>query len=285
MTPDAEPGPGPGAPPGPGPGPAGDSTLDRLIRILGAFDADRPTLPVAALARRAALPLPTAYRWVDRLTASGLLERHPDSTVGPGLRLWELVARSAPTTTLRDAARPFMDDVQAVLRQHTQLAVLDDAGVLILERLSARGAVANQATVAGRLPTFTTALGLVLLAHSRRHVLEAFLQEHGAALGRPLEWVGQGQATARGVVNPTEDELRLRLAEVRRLGYAAVDGHIDDEATGVAVPVFSPSGVMHAALGVVVPRHSDLAPGLAPMLLTAARGISRALTPSARDSH
>lgn len=195
MTPDAEPGPGPGAPPGPGPGPAGDSTLDRLIRILGAFDADRPTLPVASLARRAALPLPTAYRWVDRLTASGLLERHADSTVGPGLRLWELVARSAPTTTLRDAARPFMDDVQAVLRQHTQLAVLDDAGVLILERLSARGAVANQATVAGRLPTFTTALGLVLLAHSRRHVLEAFLQEHGAALGGP--WSGSARARPR----------------------------------------------------------------------------------------
>lgn len=270
------------------------STLDRLIRILDAFESDRPVLQVAALARRANLPLPTAYRWVDRLVGSGLLQRHEDGTVGPGLRLWELAARSAPTTSLRDAARPFMDDVQAVLRQHTQLALLDEDGVLIIERLSARGAVANQASVAGRLPTFTTALGLVLLAHSRRHVTEAFLASHQDALGQPLVWsTGHDVGSARGVVNPTEAVLRQQIAEVRRLGYAALDGQVDDETTGVAVPILGGDGSMLAALGVVVPRHSDLAPGLAPMLLAAARGVSRALAvqPSAlpdtprHDSH
>ncbi|HEY4616403.1 MAG TPA: IclR family transcriptional regulator [Citricoccus sp.] len=266
-----------------------DSTLDRLIRILGAFDADRPTLSIAALARRAEIPLPTAYRWVDRLTAAGLLERSESGAVGPGMRLWELASRSSPGTSLRRAAMPYMDDVQAVLRQHTQIAVLDTGGVLVLERLSARGAVPNQATVAGRLPTFTTALGLVLLAHSRRHVTEAFLTEHAAELGAPLSasWHEGGGAgaggplggSARGVVNPTESELRARLAEVRRQGWASVDGQIDSEATGVAVPVLSPQGQTIAALGVVVPRTSEFRPGLAPMLLAAARGISRALGP------
>lgn len=258
--------------------PASDTTLDRLIRILGAFEADRPVLTVAALARRASLPLPTAYRWVERLVTAGLLKRHDDGSVGPGLRLWELAARSAPTTSLRDAARPFMDDVQGVLRQHTQLAVLDETGVLIIERLSARGAVANQAVVAGRLPTFTTALGLVLLAHSPRHVTEGLITAHADTLGKPLQLDGQEVGSARGVINPTETELRQRLAEVRRLGYAAVDGRIDDEATGVAVPILEGEGTMLAALGVVVPRHSDLAPGLAPMLLAASRGIARAMT-------
>ncbi|QCU77061.1 IclR family transcriptional regulator [Citricoccus sp. SGAir0253] len=274
---------------------ASDTTLDRLIRILGAFDAERSTLSVAALARRASIPLPTAYRWVDRLTAAGLLERGEGGAVGPGMRLWELASRSSPGTSLRQAAMPYMDDVQAVLRQHTQIAVLDPAGVLVLERLSARGAVPNQATIAGRLPPFTTALGLVLLAHARRHVTESFLAEHAAELGAPLSdfWhdggasiagasaPGQGtlRGSARGVVNPTEPELRAQLAEVRRRGWASVDGQIDSEATGVAVPVLAPDGQTIAALGVVVPRSSEFRPGLAPMLLAAARGISRALSP------
>lgn len=262
--------------------PAGppDTALDRLIRILGAFDTDRPTLSVSALSRRAAIPLPTTYRWVDRLTAAGLLERAEGGAVGPGMRLWELASRSAPGTSLRKAAMPYMDDVQAVLRQHTQIAVLDSNGVLVLERLSARGAVPNQATIAGRMPTFTTSLGLVLLAFSRRHVTESFLAEHAGALGAPLREIWHQGGNVRDVVNPTEAELRSRLAEVRQQGYAAVDGQVDSEATGVAVPVLSSDGQALAALGVVVPRSSEFRPGLAPMLLAAARGISRALGPN-----
>ncbi|WMY79170.1 IclR family transcriptional regulator [Citricoccus sp. I39-566] len=259
---------------------ARDGTLDRLIRILGAFDADRPTLSVAALARRAAIPVPSAYRWVDRLTAAGLLERAEGGAVGPGMRLWELASRSSPGTSLRQAAMPYMDDVQAVLRQHTQIAVLDASGVLVLERLSARGAVPNQATIAGRMPTFTTSLGLVLLAFSRRHVTEAFLTDHADALGSPLREIWHQGGNARNVVNPTEAELRTRLAEVRQQGFAAVDGQVDSEATGVAVPVLSPEGQAIAALGVVVPLSSEFRPGLAPMLMAAARGISRALGPN-----
>ncbi|WP_423826037.1 IclR family transcriptional regulator domain-containing protein, partial [Salmonella enterica] len=68
--------------------------------------------------------------------------------------------------SLARTAMPFLVDVQSVLRQHTQLAVLDDDGVLVLARLSSQGAVVNQADVAGRLPPFTTALGLVLLTHA-----------------------------------------------------------------------------------------------------------------------
>jgi DNA-binding IclR family transcriptional regulator len=279
----------------PGKTTSGDSTLDRLIRILGAFDADRPTLSISALARRASIPLPTAYRWVDRLTVAGLLERGAGGAVRPGMKLWELASRSAPGTSLRRAAMPYMDDVQAVLRQHTQIAVLDANGVLVLERLSARGAVPNQATIAGRMPTFTTSLGLVLLAFSRRHVTETFLAEHAAELGAPLResWpaaVGAGgpagasvgtalRGNAQNIVNPTEAELRHRLAEIRRQGWVSVDGQIDSEATGIAVPVFSPEGQAVAALGVVVPRSSEFRPGLAPMLLAAARGIGRALGP------
>ncbi|MDN5693249.1 MAG: helix-turn-helix domain-containing protein, partial [Micrococcaceae bacterium] len=124
-------------------------TLDRLIRILSSFDAERPAMTVAALARRADLPLPTAYRWVERLVGAELLQKDDDGLVRPGLRLWEMASRSAPSMSLARTAMPFLVDVRSVLRQNTQLAVLDDEGVLVLERLSSQGAVVNQAAAQG----------------------------------------------------------------------------------------------------------------------------------------
>lgn len=250
-----------------------DSTLDRLIRILEAFDADRPDLSVAELAERAALPTATAYRWAERLVQAGLLERRA-GRLRPGLRLWELASRSAPSVPLRQAAMPFLDDVHAVLRQHVQLAVLDDGGVLVLERLSARGAVANQATVAGRLPTFTTSLGQVLLAFSDRTRVATFLRAHAAELGAPVAALA---GNAEPTLNPTEEELRGILAHVRREGHAAVAGRIDADTRGVAVPVRDPAGRTVAALGVVVPRQLAADAAIAPLLMTAARGIGRSL--------
>ena len=55
-----------------------DNLLSRAVRILEAFDADHPTLQVAAVARRAELPLPTTYRLVGELVRLGLLERGAD---------------------------------------------------------------------------------------------------------------------------------------------------------------------------------------------------------------
>lgn len=67
-----------------------DTTLDRLLRILAAFDADHRELTVAALARRAALPLPTAYRWVDRLSQAELPARgrRRSASSSGGTRPW-----------------------------------------------------------------------------------------------------------------------------------------------------------------------------------------------------
>ena len=257
--------------------------MDRLIRVRFAFDAERPVLTVAALARRTELPLATAYRWVDRLVRAELLQKDEDGVVRPGLRLWEMASRSAPSMSLARTAMPFLVDVQSVLRQHTQLAVLGDDGVLVLARLSSQGAVVNQADVAGRLPPFTTALGLVLLAHAPVETAERFIARHRDRLGavvdhHPLESGGAVPAGVRArVATPSEPRLRALLADVRREGYAAVDGALDEESRGVAVPVRGADGVAAAALGVVVPREAPYTPGVPPLLMTAARGIARGL--------
>nr|WP_208383094.1 IclR family transcriptional regulator [Modestobacter marinus] len=236
--------------------------MARAVRVLDAFTADEPGLTVGEVARRSGLHVATASRLVAELVAHGLLERGPGREVRVGVRLWELGARASPTVSLRDAAMPFLEDVHAVVGHHAQLGVLDGEDVLFLERLSARDAVINFSRIAGRLPLPTSSSGLVLLAHAPYDVQERVLSRPL----RPITPAGFGTAAP----------LRTALAEVRRSQAAVLAGHQHPDATGVAVPVRDGRGDVVAALSVIVPNDGR-GRDLVPLLLAAARGISRAL--------
>ncbi|GAB3267896.1 IclR family transcriptional regulator [Arthrobacter pigmenti] len=239
--------------------PSGDSMIRRLMRIISSFDHAKPAMSVAVLAKRADIPLATTHRLVNALVDEGVLHRETDGQVRLGLRLWELASRSSEVLSLRQAAMPFMEDVQAVIRQHTQLAVLQDDEVLFVERLSSRDSVVNEAKVAGRLPVHVSSSGMVLLAHSPSQVQEAYLK-------RNAETVDAGQ-------------LRRDLAGVRQSGHAALAGYVVPDTTGIAVPVLGRRQEVVAALGVVVAAGEENIPATVPALMTAARGIARAVAP------
>ncbi|MCC9195778.1 IclR family transcriptional regulator [Arthrobacter sp. zg-Y820] len=243
--------------------PSGDSMTSRIVRIISAFDGTHPAMSVAALSRRAGLPLSTTHRLATDLVAHGLLQREPGGGIRPGIRLWELASRSASALDLRAVAMPFMEDIQAVVRQHTQLSVLQDDEVLFIERLSSRGSVLNRARVANRLPLHISSSGMVMMAHSPRHVQEAYL-------GRSAAGAGQDAA-------PSGDGLRQQWAAMRQYGYASLPGIVVPETTGIAVPVFDAAGNAVAAIGVVVPTGAENPAATVPALMTAARGITRGL--------
>ncbi len=119
---------------------SGDSVVDRVVRVMEAFpEGGATSLQLSELADRAGLPLSSAHRLVRQLSEHGLLELGAGGTVRLGLRLWELVNRNSPTLALRQAAMPFMEDIQQVLNQNVNLAVLDGWEALFVERLSRRG--------------------------------------------------------------------------------------------------------------------------------------------------
>lgn len=241
--------------------PSGDSMLDRLVRILEAFDADHPTLTVAGLARRAAVPRATAYRLVGGLVRHGLLANSTDGCgeVRLGLRLWELSTRASLTRDLRLVALPYMEDINQLLQQSTQLAVLHEDDVLIVERLSRPGAAPNQAHVAGRMPVVRTSMGMALLAFSDPQETAGFIERH---------------RDQTGLARPG---FRRELAHIRLTGYSTLAGYIDPDTTGVAVPILDKRRRATAVISVVVPTASDLLPAAVMALRTAAGGISRAL--------
>jgi DNA-binding IclR family transcriptional regulator len=241
---------------------SGDSVTDRIVRVLETFTPTRTVQSAAEIGRRTGLPPSSAHRIVGDLIEAGLLERDDDRRVRIGLRLWELATRSSHALRLRQLAMPAMERVQARVREHTQLAILEQDEALFLERLSGPGSGSNVTRIAGRLPVHASSSGLVLLAFGDHDLQERIL-------AGKLTRVAPETITDAGT-------LRRKLAEVRRLGHAVAPGYIESIATGVAVPVRDETGTVIAALSVVLPREAPVEPALVE-LHGAAREIERAL--------
>ncbi|CAI3805405.1 IclR family transcriptional regulator [Pseudarthrobacter sp. MM222] len=239
---------------------SGDSVVDRVVRVIAAFPEGVLVLPLSELAARAQLPLTTAHRLVRQLASHGLLELGAGGSVRLGLRLWELVNRNSPTLALRDAAMPFMEDIQQVLNQNVNLAVLDGWDALFVERLHRRGSVTNRAQIAGRMPVHVSSAGLALMAGQPADVQVEYLRQFSDPAGKLAP-----------------EDLRALLQDSAEQGFAALAGVVDPDTWAIAVPVRDAKNRTVAALGVVVPPREMRLHALVPALQTAARGIGRQL--------
>jgi DNA-binding IclR family transcriptional regulator len=234
-----------------------------VLSVLDAFAIDRTHLSLSDISRRTGLPMATTHRLVGELTAWGALERDSTGRYRIGLRLWEVAALAPRGLGLRESAMPFLEDLYEATHENIQLAVLDGVEVVYLERISGRDAVNVFSRVGGRWPAHATGVGLVLLAYSPAEVQERYLAAPLAAF------------TEKTIVDSRQ--LRRVLADVRRTGIAVSDGQVTLDAVSVAAPVRNAANEVVAALSIVVHTGSTPPSALAPAVLTAARGISRAL--------
>ncbi|RSM46873.1 IclR family transcriptional regulator [Actinoplanes sp. ATCC 53533] len=240
-----------------------DSVASRVLAVLGAFGADHRNLSLTQLSRRTGLPLATTHRLVGELAAWGALERDAQGRYRIGLRLWEVGSLAPRGLGLREMALPFLEDLYEATHENVQLAVLDGADVVYVERFAGRSSVGVRTRVGGRWPAHSTGVGLVLLAYAAAGTQERYL-------AGPL-----ARFTDRTITDP--DRLRRELAQVRRCGYAVSDGQVTLDALSVAAPVHGTADDVVAALSIVVRAGSVAPAALAPAVRTAARGISRAL--------
>lgn len=246
-------------------GAGGESVMERVVRIVEVFRADRPVLGVSEISRITGLHVATVSRHVDALVTAGWLQRDQQRRVSPGVRLWEVASRSSAVTGLREAAMPVMEDLRTLYPHHVQLGVMEDRDVLFVERLSATTTVTSLTHVAGRLPLHASSTGLVLLAFAPPAVQDAMLDG-------PLP-----SFTTRTITDPTQ--LRRVLAQVRVTGHVVCAGHIAAGACSVGVPVRGPAGEVVAALSLVMPDDGT-AHRCVPVLQAAGLEIGRSLDPT-----
>jgi DNA-binding IclR family transcriptional regulator len=240
-------------------GQPGQTVSGRLLTVLDCFDVEHRTLTLTEIAQRAQLPLSTARRLIMELVDWRGLERVADGSYRIGVRLWQVGALAPQARDIRDAALPYMHDLFEATRENVQLAVLDGAEALCIEKVSGDKAVPTATQVGGRLPLHTTGVGKALLAFSPRELLERVVAG------------GLDRATIHSIVEP--GRLASALDGVRRTGVAFSYQEMTIGAISVATPIVT-AGRLWGALGIVTHSGTSLE-RLAPAVRTAALGIGR----------
>ena len=214
---------------------------DRVVTVLDLLGADHDGLGVQEIARRLAVHPSTASRLLGTLAAAGLIDR--DEATGRyrlGARIVGLAAAAVDRLPVVSQARPELEHLSAVTAETVNLAIRDGSHVVYVDQVTPAQTVVMASWVGRRSPVHASSSGKVLLAFGDERAREHLIR-------RPLEAL-----TARTVTDPAR--LAEVLRQVRRQGYAASAGELEDGLVTIAAPVLV-DGVAVAAISVSGPAY------------------------------
>ncbi|MFE5407556.1 IclR family transcriptional regulator [Microbacterium sp. NPDC056569] len=240
----------------------GLGVLDRMTRILEAFDQEDSGLRISELATRAGLPKSTVSRLVSTLVRQRYLERD-GRLIHLGLRLFELGQLAEQPRELRMAALPVMADLRNRTGENVHLAIRDGGEMVCIAVMRSPSAAAPIVRTGARLPVHATALGKAALAH-------AVPAEVTDVLGSGLE-----ACTPQTITDPAE--LQRQLAEIRRGSLAAEVREFAASLSCTAIAVFAPGGGLAGALSVSGCADRFDPDRVAPAVRAAATALARRL--------
>jgi DNA-binding IclR family transcriptional regulator len=235
--------------------------LDRGLRLLALFTAERPSWAPAEIARVLGLSRSTVFRLLHTLEANGFIERANEREVRLGAFVLALGHGYTAGRDLVDLARPHLERLRDVTAASAHLGVLDGPVVTYLARAPSRQAVISNIGVGARLPSASTTMGRVLLAASDEGTRRAAWQ----ALADPPPWL---------------DFTAMLQADAAR-GHVAARSAYERGMISVAAPVRDRLGVVVAAINASAPEAvlplEQAETEVVPAVLGAAASISAAL--------
>jgi len=198
------------------------TVLGRSASIMEAFNGAQKVLSLGDLNRRTHLPKSTLHRLLDQLCQVGWLERDTGG-YRVGLRLFELGTLAVEGNRLHEAAFPHLQSLAGRTGLAAQLAILDRADVVYLERIVV-GPIRLPTRRGGRKPAYCTALGKAMVAYDDAATHTVFT----APMPRKTE---------KTITEPYV--LWTELQRVREAGVAFDRGEAYEELVCVAAPIRS----------------------------------------------
>jgi DNA-binding IclR family transcriptional regulator len=217
-------------------------TLRKGLALLETLAEVGDDLTLTEIARRLDESPTVAFRILKTLVEADYVRQDPESKrYRVGLRLWELGTRALNRTGLRliDVARPVLKWLTQVTGETSALAILRDTDSLYLDMVDGSEPLRVYAEPGARAPVYATASGKAMLAFREPELVDRVVQ------------AGMKRLTARTVTR--EDQLRRRLAGIRRTGLAINHGERRADIAAVAAPVFNARGECVAAISISGP--------------------------------
>jgi IclR family pca regulon transcriptional regulator len=247
-------------------------SVERGLAILGAFTPGRRVLGISDLADELGMSRSTTHRYVITLVALGYLEQVAARKYRLGLRVTDLGMTALNSTSLREHAHPYLQELRQSTSYTASLGVLDGGDVLYVERVRSfrRSEIMSDLDLhpGSRLPAYCTAMGKLLLANLPEP------EQRGQLAAMKLTKRARNTITSRKA-------LREELEQIRAAGFACGDQELAAGVVAVAVPVRNEAREVLAAVGLAAASSvislEELAEELGPHLRAGADRISARL--------
>lgn len=211
-------------------------SLSRGLTVLQAFNAERPAMTLADMARATGLTRATARRLLHTLVTLGFV-----CTDGRAFeltpRVLDLGFAYVSSLQLPDIAQPFMEALSDRVHESVSASVLDGAQIVYVARVNTQRIMGISLAIGSRLPAAWTSMGRVLLAGLADAQLEEFL-DGLVVTGLTMQSITDIEA------------LRSEIHTVRGQGYALIDQELEEGIRSVAAPLRDRRGRTLAAINV-----------------------------------
>lgn len=220
--------------------------IDRAATLLNLIASYEKSVPLKVLAIDAELHPSSAFRILSSLSAHGFVERDKSGHYQLGRKLLQLGGRVQSNISLRDDARPIMEELRDQLQETINLTVRDGNEVVYIERVITKRMMRVEQVIGSRAPLHVTAVGKLFLGEENEDAFNYYAEETGLT-----------PYTPHTITQP--ERLREECAKSSRMQYAFDKEEAELGVSCVAVPVRDHSGSLVAALSVSAPtsRHED----------------------------
>ena len=226
----------------------GVQSIRRAFAIIELLES-RGEMGIADMGRFLDLERSTVHRIVSTLKNLDYLSQNPaNHKYFNSFRFFDVGNSVVKRLGLRQQAAPFLRELSEKTREAVNLAILDCAQVLFIDKIESLSTIKVDLSVGKRFPVYCTGLGKALLAwlpeSRQREILQAC---------RFVKY------TQRTKLSP--DLIMEDLQEVRRRGYSMDDEEYVEGILCIAAPVFGHSGEVVAALSIALPKFLYAADG------------------------
>ncbi len=211
-------------------------SLARGLRVIESFESHHEGRSIIEISQSTGLSRASIRRILLTLDLLGYVERSRQV-----YRLKTQVLRLGfsylSSSSVVEAARPVLERITEQLHESSSMSMLDSGQIVYVARSAASRILAAGLSVGSRLPAYCTSMGRVLLAALPDHELATYLSDL-----KPRNY------TPKTITRVPQ--LKKAILQARKDGYAIVDGELEAGLRSIAVPVFTRSNRVVAAINV-----------------------------------
>ncbi len=242
-------------------------SVEKVFRVLEAFEGDNAVMSLSEVAVATGLDVSAAQRFTHTLTRLGYLAKD-DKT-----RRFKLTSKAMrlgynflSSERIVATAMPYLMHISKETEETVNLTMLEGTNVLFLARLVSRNVLSTDVIVGSRMPAYCSAPGIAMLSRLPEEEAVDILDRSEIVAHTPYTTVDREALI---------DKIRLSAQQ----GYATSFEELYRGDASIAAAILDekrrPEGAINIAVSYSRYRPDQIVPKFATMLLDAARAISR----------